>query len=144
MGADPSVLGFRIAHPRIPPEMSLPHRSFGNARVVTPGGRLDHDNCEAFQSDLAEHLEACSQEGAALVLDLSGLEYVSSAGLRCLMMGARQATAHKNRIMVAAPQPVVAEILQISRFNLVLQVFGTTREALASVSAEAVQAFDRT
>ena len=123
--------------------MSLPHRSFGNARVVSPRGRLDHDNCDAFQSALGTHLEACSKEGAALVLDLSGLEYVSSAGLRCLMMGARQATAQKNRIMVSAPQPVVAEILQISRFNLVLQVFGTTREALASVSAEAAQAFDR-
>jgi len=123
--------------------MSLTHRSFGKARVVTPRGRLDHDNCEAFQSDLGEHLEACSKEGAALVLDLSGLEYVSSAGLRCLMMGARQASVHKSRIMVSAPQPIVAEILQISRFNLVLQVFGTTREALASVSPEAAQAFDR-
>ena len=123
--------------------MPLSHRNFGNARVVTPKGRLDHDNCEAFQADLGEHLQACSGAGAALVLDLSGLEYVSSAGLRCLMMGARQATSQGNRIMVSAPQPVVAEILQISRFNLVLQVFGTTREALASVSPEAAQAFDR-
>jgi anti-anti-sigma factor len=123
--------------------MSLPHRSFGNARVVMAKGRLDHDNCDAFQADLAEHLHATAQDGAALVLDLSGLEYVSSAGLRCLMMGARQATSQKNRIMVAAPQPVVAEILQISRFNLVLQVFGTTREALASVSPEAAAAFDK-
>jgi anti-anti-sigma factor len=123
--------------------MSLPHRSFGTARVITPRGRLDHDNCQAFQSDLAEHVQACSHEGAALVLDLSGLEYVSSAGLRCLMMGARQAAAHKSRIMVSSPQPVVAEILQISRFNLVLQVFGTTREALASVSPQAAQAFDQ-
>ena len=123
--------------------MALSHRNFGNARVVTPRGRLDHENCDAFHNDLAEHLQACSKEGAALVLDLSGLEYVSSAGLRCLMMGARQAAAHKNRIMVAAPQPVVAEILQISRFNLVLQVFPTTREAIASISPEALQAFDK-
>lgn len=123
--------------------MPLPHRSFGNARVVMPKGRLDHDTCEAFQADLVEHLQACSRDGAALVLDLSGLEYVSSAGLRCLMMAARQAGGHKSRIMVSAPQPVVAEILQISRFNLVLQVFGRTREALASVSPEAAQAFDK-
>ena len=123
--------------------MSLPHRSFGDARVVSPQGRLDHDNSEAFQAGLAEHLHACSEKGDALVLDLSGLEYVSSAGLRCLMMGARQAATQKNRIMVSAPQPVVAEILQISRFNLVLLVFGTTREALASVSPEAAQAFDK-
>ncbi len=123
--------------------MSLPHRSFGAARVIAPQGRLDHDNCEAFQAALAPHIEACSREGAALVLDLSGLEYVSSAGLRCLMIGARSAKARKSRIVVAAMQPVVAEIFQISRFNLVLEVFATLREALASISPQAVEAFER-
>jgi anti-anti-sigma factor len=123
--------------------MPLSHRSYGAARVVSPRGRLDHDNCEAFQRDLAVHLDACTQEGAALVLDMSGLEYVSSAGLRCLMIAAKQAAARSSRIVVASPQPVVAEILQISRFNLVLPVFGTTREALASISLQAAQAFDR-
>jgi anti-anti-sigma factor len=123
--------------------MPLSHRSYGTARVVSPRGRLDHDNCEAFQRDLAVQLAECSREGAALVLDMSGLEYVSSAGLRCLMIAAKQAAARASRIVVASAQPVVAEILQISRFNLVLPVFGTTREALASVSPQAVEAYDR-
>ena len=123
--------------------MALTHRSYGEARVVSPRGRLDHDNCEVFQRDLAEQLDACTHEHAALVLDMSGLEYVSSAGLRCLMIAAKQAKSHSGRIVVSAPQPIVAEILQISRFNLVLPVFGTTREALSSVSPQAAQAFDR-
>ena len=123
--------------------MPLSHRSYGAARVVSPRGRLDHENCETFQQDLASQLEACTQEGAALVLDMSGIEYVSSAGLRCLMIAAKQAATRSSRIVVAAPQPVVAEILQISRFNLVLPVFATTREALAAISPQAVQAFDR-
>ena len=123
--------------------MALEHRSYGNARVVTPRGRLDHENCEPFQADLASELDACVRDQAALVLDMSGIEYVSSAGLRCLMIAARQAAARSSRVVAAAPQPVVAEILQISRFNLVLPVFGTTREALASVSPQAVQAFDQ-
>ena len=123
--------------------MTLSHRSYGEARVVSPRGRLDHDNCEVFQRDLAAQLEACEKERAALVLDMSGLEYVSSAGLRCLMIAAKQASSHAGKIVVASPQPVVAEILQISRFNLVLPVFRTTREALASVSPQAAQAFDK-
>jgi anti-anti-sigma factor len=123
--------------------MALAHRSYGAARVVSPRGRLDHENCDAFQNDLATELDACAQESATLVLDLSGMEYVSSAGLRCLMIAAKQAAARKGRVVVAAPQPVVAEILQISRFNLVLPVFGTTREAVASVSPQALAAFDR-
>jgi anti-anti-sigma factor len=123
--------------------MPLPHRNFATARVLAPKGRLDHESCEAFQADLKPHVEACAREGTALVLDLSGLEYVSSAGLRCLMIAAREAKARASRIMVAAMQPVVAEIFQISRFNLVLEVFPTLREALASVSPQAVTAFER-
>jgi len=123
--------------------MTLAHRSYGTARVVSPRGRLDHDNCDAFQHDLADHLDACGREGGALVLDMAGLEYVSSAGLRCLMIAARQAAARQGRVVAAAPQPVVAEILQISRFNLVLPVYATTRDAVASVSPEALDAFDR-
>ena len=124
--------------------MPLSHRDYAGARVLAPRGRLDHATCEAFQADLAPHLDACTQEGSALVLDLSGLEYVSSAGLRCLMIAAKQAGSRKGRILVASMQPVVAEIVQISRFNLVLEVFRTTREALASVSPQATEAFDRT
>jgi anti-anti-sigma factor len=122
--------------------MALEHRTYGTARVVTPRGRLDHDNCEPFQKELAAELDACARDGAALVLDMSRLEYVSSAGLRCLMVAARQAAGRNSRVVAAAPQPVVAEILQISRFNLVLPVYGTTREAIAAVSPDALQAFD--
>ena len=123
--------------------MPLSHRDYDTARVLAPRGRHDHDNCELFQADLAPHLQACERDRFALVLDLSGLEYVSSAGLRCLMIAARQASAHNSRIVVASMQPVVSEIFQISRFNLVLEVFATMREALASVSAQAAAAFDR-
>ena len=123
--------------------MPLSHRNFGKARVLAPRGRLDHDTCEAFQADLKPHAEACASEVSALVLDLSGMEYVSSAGLRCLMIAAREAKGRAGRILVAAMQPVVAEIFQISRFNLVLEVFPTLRDALGSVSPQAVQAFER-
>jgi anti-sigma B factor antagonist len=123
--------------------MPLSHLSYGTARVLAPRGRLDHDNCEGFQADLAPHLQACERDRLALVLDLSGVDYVSSAGLRCLMIAAKQASAHNSRIVVASMQPVVSEIFQISRFNLVLEVFATMREALASVSPQAAAAFDR-
>jgi anti-sigma B factor antagonist len=123
--------------------MPLPHRNYGPVRTIAPKGRLDHDNCEAFRAELAPHLEACAKSGQPLVLDLSGLEYVSSAGLRCLMLAAKEARAGEGQVVVAAMQPVVAEIFKISRFNLVFEVFPTLREALASLSPQAAEAFDR-
>ena len=47
------------------------------------------------------------------------------------MLASRQAKAQHGRIVVAALQPMVAEIFEISHFNLVFQVFPTVREALA-------------
>ncbi len=112
--------------------MPLPSREFAAARVLAPSGRLDHDNCEAFRGELAAHVDACARAGKAIVLDLSGLEYVSSAGLRCFMLAAKQAKAQGGRVLLAAMQPVVREIFQISRFDLVFELFHTVDEALAS------------
>jgi len=123
--------------------MPLPHRSYADARVLAPAGRLDHDNYEAFRADLAAHEADCAREHLTLVLDLSALEYVSSAGLRCFMLAAKDAQARGGRVLLAALQPVVAEIFKISRFNLLFEIFPTLREAVAAVSAPAGAAFER-
>ena len=123
-------------------EMALPSRSYANALVVGVAGRLDQDNCDAFRADLMARIEQTAHDGGAVILDLAGLEYVSSAGLRCFMLASRQAKAQHGRILVAAPQPMVAEIFEISHFNMVFQVFPSVREALAAASNEAAAAFD--
>ena len=123
--------------------MNVTSRRFANAVVVHAAGRLDQDTCEAFRADLLKYVEEAAGGGGAIVLDLSALEYVSSAGLRCFMLASRQAKAQHGRIFVAALQPMVAEIFQISHFNLVFQVFESVREAVATVSAEAAAAFEK-
>jgi len=114
--------------------MPIPVRIQGNTRVLSFAGRLDQDNCDQFRADLEPELDESARTGQHIVFDLSGLEYVSSAGLRCFMLAARQAKSQKARIVVAALQPMVAEIFQISRFDLVLQVFPTVDEALAALA----------
>jgi len=123
--------------------MNVSSRRFANAVVLAVSGRLDQDTCETFRLDLSRHVEDSARGGGAIVLDLSGLEYVSSAGLRCFMLASRQAKAQSGRIFVAALQPMVREIFEISHFNLVFQVFPTVREALGAVSSEAAAAFEK-
>ena len=123
--------------------MNVSSRRFANAVVLAVSGRLDQDTCEAFRGELMKQVEAAARAGGGVVLDLSGLEYVSSAGLRCFMLASRQAKQHQMKIFVAALQPMVREIFEISHFNLVFQVFPTVSEALAAVSAEAAGAFEK-
>lgn len=123
--------------------MKLNAQKYADTVVVTPNGRLDHDNCEGFRSGLQPHVGAAAREGRGIVLDLSELEYVSSAGLRCFMLSAREAGAQGGKIVLAALRPVVAEIFQISRFDMLFEVFPSVREALAALSAPAAAAFDK-
>ena len=123
--------------------MNVSARHFANAVVLHVTGRLDQDTCEGFRGDLGKHVETSARDGGAIILDLSELEYVSSAGLRCFMLASRQAKAQSGRIYVAALQPMVSEIFEISHFNLVFRVFPTVREAIGAVSAEAAAAFDK-
>ena len=71
-----------------------------------------------------------------------GAEADYARGLRVVMMAARHVRARPGRIAVAALQPLVREIFEISRFHHVVEVFPSMREGLAALSASALQAFD--
>lgn len=123
--------------------MPIANRGYADARVFMPAGRLTHVNSEAFGGELTAQVDECLKDGHAVVLDLSQLEFISSAGLRCFLMAAKQTKARNVRCLFAALRPDVAEIFQISRFDRVFEIFPSVREALASASAQAAQAFDR-
>ena len=77
-----------------------------------------------------------------VVLDFAGVEYISSVGLRVLMVAAKQMRTREAKIAVAGLQPVVAEIFAISRFDRVLDVYPSVRNALEKLSAPALEAFN--
>ena len=122
--------------------MDIRNKIYGDVLVLSPEGRIDHANSEEFRQALKPLIERCSANGERLVFDLAGVDYVSSAGLRCFMLAEKQAKSQGGTIVVAAMQPVVNEIFQISRFTLVFETFPTVRDALAKVSPTALKAFD--
>ena len=115
-------------------------RRFGNVAVAIPAGRLDHAAAAAFESSLLPL--ANDPQCAAVVLDLAGVEYISSVSLRVLMLAAKAARARKARIAAVALQPIVAEIFTISRFDSVYETFPSVADALAAISADARAAYD--
>lgn len=123
--------------------MKLAAHPYADTLVVSPAGRLDHDNCDAFRAALEPHLQEAARRRQSLVLDLAGLEYVSSAGLRCFVIAARQAGTDGGKVVLAALRPVIAEIFQISRFDMLFEIYPTVREALSNLSPRAAAAFDQ-
>jgi anti-sigma B factor antagonist/stage II sporulation protein AA (anti-sigma F factor antagonist) len=84
-----------------------------------------------LQAALEPYLADCRPGGHRIILDLSKLNYISSAGLRILMIAAKQVKAQQGTIAVAAMQPVVREIFEISKFTFVLKCFDSVAEALS-------------
>ncbi len=123
--------------------MRLDHARFADVVVLSPVGRIDHATAEEFETALAPHLARCATGQNHLVLDLSGVDYINSAGLRVLMLAAKRAKAQGGFLAVAAVQPLVHEILEISKFTLVLRVMPTVREAVAAASPAALAVFER-
>jgi len=122
--------------------MELPCRRFGEAVVLSPSGRIDHATAEAFQNALLARLDGCAAGGDRVVLDLAGVDYIASVGLRVLMLAARKVKAQGGTLVLAAMQPVVKEIFDISRFAAILEAFPTVRDALAKVAPGALAGFD--
>jgi anti-anti-sigma factor len=107
-------------------------------------GRIDHHSAGQLEEALAPLWEKSGISKGAVVLDFTGVEYISSVGLRVLMIAAKQMRTNGARIAIAALQPTVVEIFAISRFDLVFEVFPSVRSALERISAPALEAFDVT
>ena len=113
--------------------MEISSARHGDAVVLSPRGRIDHASAEPFKAALGPYL-AQSGPGRPLVLDLGAVDYIASVGLRVLMLASRQTRAQGGTIVVAALQPLVREIFEITKFTLVFPCFASVADALADLA----------
>lgn len=97
--------------------------------IIAPGGPIDRENAGDFDTRLLAAVKSAGGAGDRLVIDLSGVNYMSSAGLRVLARAAKEAQGLSLDLAVAGLQDTVAEIFAISRFNKLFKVFETTEAA---------------
>ena len=109
--------------------MEIIEQEIGALKVAILNGRLDTSTAPAAETKILEMLAASGKVCA----DMAQVSYVSSAGLRILLRAAKDAKKAGGQFSIAAPQPSVVEVLNISGFNKVLRIHDTV-EAAASAS----------
>ncbi|WP_439814129.1 STAS domain-containing protein [Zavarzinia sp. CC-PAN008] len=111
--------------------MNISESKQGDATILGVEGRLDGNTC----GDLEKKLFATIDEGSArIVLDFAGLAYVSSAGLRVVLMGAKRVKGKSGKLALCALSPNIQEVFSISGFDKILTIRKTREEALAAVA----------
>ena len=90
--------------------------------IGVPSGRVDEKSWEAFLADLTRTIAEAAAEKCAFVLDLSGVDYMSSRGLRVLTLARRDAETQHVTFTLAKPNDRMREILAISRYDKIFKV----------------------
>jgi anti-sigma B factor antagonist len=93
----------------------------GGRVVGRPRGRVDETTWEAFSGHLTGAVREAAAGGMPLIVDLSGLDYMSSRGLRALTIARREAGDDVS-ITLAAPNERMREILAISRYDKLFKI----------------------
>jgi len=113
-------------------------RQIADVTLIGIDGRVDHATAKAFEEVIRPHLDDTGVNPLPkILLDMGGLSFMTSAGLRVLMIAAKTCASQGRDLAVAALQPAIAEIFKISRFDLVLKIHPTVEEGLSSLSLEA-------
>ena len=108
--------------------MDIDIQTEGKALVAAVRGRVDTLSAPAFEKAVTGSLGG---EEKLLVFDFSGLEYISSAGLRVIISAAKTLKAKGGEVRLAATTGSVQKVLQISGFFSMFKNFATRSAALA-------------
>jgi anti-anti-sigma factor len=99
--------------------------------IFAPVGRIDSSNAAVAE---AEVLSTIREGSPHLIIDLQMLDYLSSAGLRVLLLAAKTCRAGGGKAVIQQASPAVSDVLKISGFDKIIPMFDKREDALSALS----------
>ncbi|MFZ0546114.1 MAG: STAS domain-containing protein [Candidatus Promineifilaceae bacterium] len=109
--------------------MKVDVQSMKRVELVTVTGRIDSSNAPDFDAKLMELTDGGEYQ---LVLNLSGVEYTSSAGLRALVSALRECKKHNGDLRLSDPSERVKEVLELAGLASLFEIFDDDVTAVGS------------
>jgi anti-sigma B factor antagonist len=111
--------------------MEIQNKQVNDVTILSLSGSID----ALIAPKITEHISGLVSKGnIKLVADFSGVDYTSSAGLRVLLGAIKETRAQSGDLRLAAVQPDVLKVLNLSGFSNILKMFADVDAALASYS----------
>jgi anti-sigma B factor antagonist len=111
--------------------MEINLKQVSDVFILAPSGSID----ALTAPQISDQISALTSTGKnKLVADFSGVGYTSSAGLRVLLGGVKEARAQGGDLRLAAVQPEVLKVLKLSGFTNIMKLFEDLDTAVASFS----------
>lgn len=98
--------------------------------VISVTGRIDGMNAQAFHQNLDKEIGGSDNP---VVLDLEKLSYISSAGLRSILLIAKTLQGRKTKFMLCSLPGPIKEIFEIAGFDKIISVLESRSDAIAAI-----------
>ena len=112
-----------------PMEAEVAEERHDGVLVLSPVGRLDSGNVNAFEADVMKRIGGGERR---LIVDCSRLDFISSSGLRVLLLAAKALKAGSGTLVVCSMKPHIEEVFRVSGFDRFIPVKVTRAAALES------------
>ncbi len=110
--------------------MDIESRREGTNLVLKAGGRVDGTNAHEFQDAMKAEIDAGDR---GVILDLSDLTYISSAGLRVVLLIAKDLQRQGAKIAACSLSEPVKEVFVISGFDKIIPIHDSQETAIGSL-----------
>ena len=110
--------------------MDLQQELVGDVRVLAVSGRVDSTTAPVFQDHL---ISVVNTPQARVLVDLSRLDYISSAGFRVLLLGAKRSESAGSRLILCGLSAKVRQLFDIGGFLDLFTISASREEAITAV-----------
>jgi anti-anti-sigma factor len=110
--------------------MQIKNRQIDNVLVFDMEGRLDHQTASDANDAMTQIINDSNNK--MILLNLKGLEYISSAGLSVMLLAAKLVNSSRGKIKICEANGVVKEVMEVSGFNKLLPMYESEKEGIAS------------
>ena len=102
-----------------------------NTLILKISGRIDGSNAGDFQSKVQESIP---QDTGSVILDMNDLIYISSAGLRVILLLAKNLRSKKGKLAMCSVAGPVKDVFTISGFSAIIPTYDDRPSALSAIA----------
>jgi anti-sigma B factor antagonist len=110
--------------------MEITERKTGDVVTLSLSGRLDTTTANTFETKILAQIEAGDRR---FIIDLEQLDYISSAGLRVLVLAGKRLDSGKGKIVLCSLKDPVREVFDIVGFSSTFPVYPSHDDALRNI-----------
>lgn len=111
-------------------EVVLAVKTIDDSVIVEASGNVNSNNSKQFSEQMTHIIaEGCSH----VVIDLSGLSFMTSAGFRALLIAGRTASNTNSRFSICGMNAKVHQLFELGGFLDVFPIYDSVENALAAV-----------